>query len=639
MKRKMYSGFGLLVLLVGFLAFNLLNSNLFHSVRLDLTENRLFTLAEGSKQVVDEISSPIDLHFFFSEKITQDLPQLQNYARQVRSLLQEYTLYADGKINLHIIDPEPFSEAEDQAAVFGLQAVPLNMAGDQLYFGLAGTSMAKSAEAAEERETVQEVISFFQEDQERFLEYEITKLIYRLAHPEPPVVGIISGLDIQGGYDMRAQQPTPPWQIYRQINQLYQTRLLNNQIEQIADDISLLMLIQPGELSEQTLYAIDQFVLAGGKLIFFLDPLAELDRPPRPYQVSNGLKKLLDSWGVEFTGQVVTDAGNALMVANAQGRPVRHLSILGLDADSMLAEDVATGSLEKVNLSSAGIIEPLADATTQFTPLLYSSKEAMPMVPEMVQAAFSPEMLQQSFNATGERFTLAARVAGKALSAFDGPPEKDEKEQKDDKGMDVQDSELDRSVLTLSSTTHIRDSADINILVVADTDLLSDRLWVQVQNFFGQQVVTPFADNAGFVINALDNFSGSSALISVRSRGRFFRPFTVVEQLRRQAEERFRDKEKQLQERLQQTEVKLAELEQQKAEGSATLLSPEQEAELVSFQQEKLGIRKQLREVRHQLDKDIETLGTQIKMINIALIHLLLVIGALVLRRIRRRVS
>ncbi len=601
MKRNNYSIMGLVLLLVFFLAFNLLNSSLFDRVRIDLTENGLYTLSEGSKAIVKDIEEPINLYFFFSQKVTKDLPQLRNYAERVRSLLEEYTAYAGGQINLHIIDPEPFSEAEELAAGYGLQAVPLSLGGDELYFGLAGTNAVDT----------QQVIPFFRPEQENFLEYEVSKLITTLVNPEAPVIGVISGLPIQGGYNMQTQQPRPPWQIYQQISQLYQTRMLNQEIESIDDDIDLLLMVQPKALSDKSLLAIDQYVLRGGKLILFVDPLAELAEPPppMPYVPDEGLKKLLTSWGVNLPESVLMDAGNALTVAGAQGQPVRHLAILGLQQQVMVAEDIITTGLELVNLSTSGIVEQTKESTTVFEPILQSSANAMLMVPQLVQSARDPADLQKNFSPTGQVYSMAARISGKVNSAF---AEKDNEE-------------------------HIRQAENVHILVIADTDLLSDRLWVQVQSFFGQQVISPFADNASLVINALDNFTGSADLISVRSRGQFSRPFIVVENLRRAAEERFQDTEKQLQERLKETQQQLNELQQQNGEGNQLLLSPEQNQALQRFQDEKLVIRKQLRDVRHQLDKDIEQLGTLLKLVNIALIPLLVVIVVLMLKMFRRR--
>lgn len=599
MKHNWYSGLGLFVLVLGFLGFNLLNSVLFNNVRVDLSENKLFTLTEGSKQVISEIVQPIDLYFFFSTQAARDLPPLRNYAERVRSLLKEYALHSQGKIKLHIVEPQPFSEEEDQAAEYGLQAVPLNLAGDELYFGLAAINA----------EGEQLALPFFRSEEETFLEYEISKLIYQLSHPEPILVGLISGMNIEGGFDARFQQPQAPWQIYSQINQLYQIRLLNNEVEEIGPEIGLLMLIQPKNLSEQALYAIDQYVMSGGKLLLFIDPLAELDQSPMPYQISEGLTRLLTSWGVVFSPQVLADAGKALMINDEQGRPIRHLGILGLDRENMMLEDVTSTGLETINVSSAGILSPIEGAQSHFESLLYSSKESMVMAPELMQVARNPKIMMQSFHPGGEKLTLAARIKGTIISAF---PE--------------------RLGEGNTASAHVEKNDDAHLLIVADTDMLSDRMWVEVQDFFGQQVISPFADNAGFIINALDNFSGSSALMNVRSRGQFSRPFVRVEQLRREAEEQFRDKEKQLQVRLQQAEQQLLQLEQQKAEGSNALLSPEQEQALLSFQQEKLQVRKQLREVRHQLDRDIEDLGARLKIINIALVPFLLIAGILFYR-------
>lgn len=614
MKHKLFSTTGLILLVFAFLAFTVLNNMFFSTVRLDLTENKLFTLSEGSKEIIDGIDETINFYFFFSEKASEDLTGLRTFAKRVEELLDEYVLYSDGKINLQIIDPEPFSEAEDQAGEFGMQGVPVNTSGDELYFGLAGTNSLDD----------QVVIPFFQPDKEELLEYEISKLLHNLAVAEKPIIGLMTGLKIQGDLNMTTFQSTPPWMMVSQIEQLFEVETIDITADAIPDTIDVLMLVHPKGLSEATTFAIDQFVIKGGHLLVFIDPMAETDRPqanpmmqaPMTPQASD-LNRLLSVWGLEMkANSILGDAHTALTVsAGPSGTPVRHLGIQGLQPENFSADDVITTSLENVNLATAGILQIKDDVGTTITPLITSSSYAMPLDSFQFQFLSDPSDLQRNFKPTGEKYIIAARITGPADSAF---PE----------GLEGAETEV------------VKHAEAINVIVVADTDMLSDRLWVQVQNFFGQRLASPFADNGDFVINALDNLTGSSALISVRSRGRYSRPFDVVLDLKREAEARYLQSANDLQLRLTETEKQLSDLQKSKKQQNLLSLSKEQEVALVRFQKEKMQIRKQLRDVRHQLDKDIEALGTTLKFVNIALIPILLTLFVLAMNFIglsRRR--
>lgn len=607
MKRLMYSGVGLLLIAVAFLAFNMLSSLTLTQARLDLTEQKLYTISEGTEKILSELDEPITLSFFFSDKAAKDLVSLRNYAKRVEEMLRAYERAAGGKIKLSIIDPEPFSESEDRAAAFGLQAVPLSQGGDQLYFGLAGSNGLDDTQ----------VIAFFQPDQEEFLEYELSRLVQSLAKPERPVVGVLSGLQVNGGFNMMAQQPTPAWMLIEEVRQLFQIESLKSDIDLIPEKVSVLLLIHPKQLPEQTLYAIDQFVLRGGKLLAFVDPYSEADTgmgmPGEAPDRASDLEPLFKAWGLRMVpDQVLGDGTYGMAVGMGQGQtPVRHVGWLNLPAQALDADDVSTAGLETVTFASAGILEPLKDAKTRFTPLMQSSDMAMPYAVQRIAMLSNPGDLIRELVPTGERYTLAARIQGPAQTAF---PE----------GIEGQKDGL-------------KSTDNINLIVVADSDILSDRMWVQVQDFFGQRIPQPWADNAGFAINALDNLAGSDALISVRSRGRFSRPFVVVEALQREAEARFREKEEALQQRLAQTEQQLAALQQNDDPSKALELTPEQQGAVQQFVQEKLKIRKELREVRFQLNADIEQLGRTLKIINIALVPLLLTALVLVLWLWRRR--
>jgi len=606
----MYSGAGLLLIALAFLAFNTFSSLVFTDARLDLTEQKLYTISEGTETILDGLEQPIELHFFYSDAATKDLVALRNYARRVEEMLRAYEREADGKLKLHVIDPQPFSEQEDRAAEFGLQAVPLNQGGDTVYFGLAGTN------AQGQRQS----IPFFALDQEEFLEYEISRLVQSLASAQMPVVGVLSGLPINGGFDMRTQQATPPWMVLEDIRQLFHIESLKRDVDMIPASVSVLMLVHPKDLPEQTLYAVDQFVMRGGKLLVFVDPYSEADpgQGIGPGEFGEGrasdLEPLFRAWGVRMApGQVVADASYAMSVGvGAERRPVRHPGWLNLPQRTMDNEDVTTASLESLTMATAGFLEPLEGATTRFTPLIQSSSYAMPVEAERFAMLDNPAELLRELEPTGERYTLAARIQGPARSAY---PD----------GIEGREDGL-------------KESTSINVIAVADSDLLADRMWVQVQDFFGQRMPQPWADNGTFVVNALDNLSGTDALISVRSRGRFARPFGVVEALQRQAENRFREKEEVLQERLAATEAQLAQLQGPNAEG-AIELTAEQQTALQGYMQDKLRIRKELREVRYQLDADIETLGRTLKFFNIALVPLVLTLGVLLRGLWRRRRS
>lgn len=607
MKRILYSGAGLVLIAVAFLAFNMVASLGLPNARLDLTEQKLYTISAGTERILAELDEPVNLYFFYSDNATRDLVPVRNYARRVEEMLRAYERAADGKIRLKVIDPEPFSEDEDRAAEFGLHAVPLQQGGDKLYFGLAGTNALDDVQT----------IPFFPLDQEEFLEYEISRLVQTLAKPQRPVVGVLSGLQLEGGFNPLTGQAGAPWMVMEQIRQQFAIKSLQAGVDRIPDEVSVLLLVHPKQLPQPTLYAIDQFVLRGGKLLAFVDPYSESDDSGLLGGSGNAsdLEPLFKAWGLRLrAGEMLADGSYAMAVGIGQGeeqRPVRHPAWLSLPKAALDQEDITTAALENLTVASAGILEPLEGARTRFTPLLHSSEYAMPMDAQRLAGLRDPQELLRDLEPTGERYVLAARIAGPAQSAYP-------------QGIEGQKDGL-------------QDAANINVIVVADTDLLADRMWVQVQEFFGQRIPQPFADNAGFAINALDNLAGSDALISVRSRGRFSRPFTVVEDLQRQAEVRFREKEEVLKQQLAQTEQRLAELQQGDSPDQVLELTPEQQATVQQFLQEKVKIRKELREVRYQLNADIEALGRSLKFVNIALVPLLLTLGVVGLWLLRRR--
>lgn len=611
MKLKSLS---LMALLAIFLLSVVLINQLGSRARLDLTEQGLYTLSDGSRKILAEMKQPLEIQLFFSQQASKDLTRLRAYATQVEELLNEYVLHSNDMLSLQVIDPEPFSEQEDLATELGLQAVPVSGFGDELYFGLAVKQLT------EEGEGDVAVLPFLQPDKEAFLEYDVTQLIYQLQQTRAPVIGLLSGLDVRGGFNPQSGQPTPAWMAIEQLDRQYEVRSLTAELETIEADVDVLMLIQPPALSDQALYAIDQFALRGGRVLAFLDPLAE-SAPLSPMAMADpvsatSLNPLLKSWGVQWDAdQVVLDAANALVVNQGRNRPpLRHFALLSLGQDDAENNSVVTAQLESINLASAGHWLAAEDGQSEVKPWLFSSADAQ--LTDANRLRINPDLvaLQRGFVASGEHYNLAVRVSGNASTAF---PE-------GVKGKKVDD--------------HRAATKQLAVTLVADTDLLTDRLWVQVQNFFGQRIASPWADNGNLLINLTDQLAGSPDLINLRARGQYARPFSKVEALQRAAEERFLASEQRLQQRLQETERQLAELQQQKdAEDSVLTLSDEQQAALENFQRQKVEIRKELRAVQHELDKDIEALGSQLKVLNIFILPLLLTLISWLLAVLLRR--
>ena len=619
----------MLVVIFGiFFAFTVLNNALFSSARIDLTENKLYTLTLGTRDLIAEIDEPIKFRFFFSQRASEDLTALRAYARRVQELLEEYQALAGGSINLEIIDPEPFSEEEDLAAQFGLQSVPVNNAGDELYFGLVGTNSVDD----------QLIISFFQPDKEEFLEYDISRIIHQLNSSRKPKVGLLSSLKIQGDIDTSTFQTTPAWVVIDQLTQQYEVVDVAMDATELPRDMQLLIIVHPKSLSDATLFAIDQFAMAGGRVLLFVDPLAEMERRPpgaMPTEPASDFS-LLSNWGMQLRADtVLADSVAALNVGGSNGQSVRHLGILGLSAENFNSDDVSLASLESINVTTSGILDMVGRPESRIDILIQSSENAMPMASTEFQSLTDPEQLLKTFVPTGERYTIAARISGKAVTAypegvdFETVPGADPEVEVEGQGQveSTRDTQLLQTVLTGTDK--------LNVIVVADTDILTDRLWVQVQNFFGQAIASPWANNGDFVLNSVDNLLGGSELISIRSRGRFSRPFTVVESLRLAAQSKYQKSADTLQRELEETEAELNEVESSQSDQNLLALSPEQERAITQFQDEKLRIRKQLRDVRHQLDKDIEGLGATLKLINIIVLPLLLVLVIYAMRYTR----
>ena len=628
----------LLVAFVLFLAVNVLSRAGLTGARLDLTGDKLFTLSQGTHAILKKIDEPITLRFYFSTRLGNELLALANYAARVRDLLEEYAALAGGKIRLIATDPVPFSEAEDQAVAFGIQGIPLDQTGEMVYFGLAGTNSTDD----------EEVITFFSPGRERFLEYDLTRMVLNLANPKRTVVGLMTSLPLRGypGTMMARTSPLArPWQVIGQLEQLFEVRTIYPDTDaEIPEDIDVLMLVHPAKLSERMLYAVDQYLMGGGRALIFVDPLAEvaesLAGPGRtPIPAASNLNRLFDAWGIELVaGKVVGDRVAARQVnAGTANRvePVDYLAWVALGRPNFEPDDLVTSEIDAMNLASAGALKLKPGAETNFTPLIRSSEQAMLIETDKLRGTPDFHGLLRDFKPANGRFTMAARISGPVKSAFpDGPPkDKDEK-----KGEEAEAKETPEEKAK-PAPVHLKQSkGPLNVIVIADTDLLRDRLWVQLQEFFGQTIALPVSDNMNFVINALDNLAGSNDLIGLRSRGVSRRPFKRVVELARAAEIRLRAKERELQARREETEKKLRELQRPgQSSGGAVILTPAQLNEINKFKGELLAVRKQLRAVQLDLRKDIETLESRLWFVNIALIPLLVAAAGLVLGLLRTR--
>ncbi|MCZ6537698.1 MAG: Gldg family protein [Gammaproteobacteria bacterium] len=612
MAQKTKGALSLFSLAAVFVLLVLLSNTFLKGMRLDLTENGLYSVSAGTEEILAAIDQPLTLRFFFSDQATRKIPGMRIYANRVREMLEEYVQRSAGMIELQIIDPLPYSEEEDLAANYGLQAMQGGRGSGAVYFGLVGTNDFDDVI----------IIPAFHRRNEQFLEYDLSKLIYTLSHPQRAVIGLLSELPLAGGWNPGTRSPEQPWAVYAAISEMFEIRALPKDSLEIEPDIDVLMLVHPKQLPTATLYAIDQFVLKGGHLIVFVDPLAETDITATDLQnpfneslgdKSSSIPKLFTAWGVQFDpAQVVVDRQLALVV-NA----VEHIGILGLGAAQLNDEDVLTGLLSSVNVAMSGHFTLADDATTTLQPLLFSTEDSALLPIGRFFYLQDADTLRDGYEPTGQSYVIAARLSGQVHSAFgDLPP--------DNQGA--------------ANAAHLAQSIEsVNIILVGDADMLANFLWVKISNFFGQTMLSKFANNGDFVANALDNLGGSEALISIRGRASFSRPFEKVETLRRMADQQFRAKEQELQAKLEETETALSELQPDPSDSQVLTLSDEQNAEIEQYIAKRSEIRKELRQVRHDLDRDIEKLGRNLRLINIALVPALITLLTLGLLAFRRR--
>ena len=640
MTSRLMTTTGVVLALVFLFAVNILANRVLGPARIDLTENRLFTLSEGTRSILENLEEPVTLRFYISRRELERVPGISGYADRVGALLDEYRRLSGGMLSLQVIDPEPFSEEEDRAVGYGLRGVPLGLDEGIFYFGLAGTNSVDA----------EEVIPFFASEREQFLEYDVTKLVHNLSNPKRKVVGLLSSLPIEGqGMPMQAAMGgmgAPPWMVVEQVLQLFELEPLHPKLEEIPEHVDVLMLVHPQSLAPAALYAIDQFVLRGGRVIAFVDPYSESQQQamargmmqPTASRRSE-LDGLLFAWGVTLGEDVVGDLDLSMKVRMDQGGRVLTFNYpvwMNITPQTFDPDDIVTGNLGNLGFGTPGYLEPTEGATTTLTPLVTTTRQASQFTSAQVAAVTTdPNDLLDAYEPRDRAYTIVARVSGKVRTAFpDGPPPPETS------GDEGSESASGGGGAGEPMAEHVSESTeDAQIILVADADMLADRFWVVVEEFLGSRIALPSAANSTLVVNAIDNLTGSGDLISVRNRGTFTRPFTRVVAIRQQAERTFRAKEQELIGQLEETERRLVELEESNQGNDTLILTDAQRDELVEFQQERVRIRKELREVRRQLRADIEALESWLKFANIGLVPILIGLVGLMagMAQLRRR--
>lgn len=626
-KKSLLSVSGILVLLVILLVLNGIFHLSFGKFYADLTDDGLYSLSDGTKKLLTSIEDPITLRFYFSETESAKVPAIRLYGDRIRDLLTEYQRRSKGKINLKVENTRPDTEEEEWAEKYGLN--PLKLAsGETIYFGLAGSN-GLGDEAS---------IPMFNLQRQEFLEYDISKMIYTLIQSKKPVVAILSSINVRGMKNnpylaQQMGQQNQPWVFTEQLAELAELKYLEATTDKIADNIDILLLIHPKNLNDKTLYAIDQFVMRGGKLITFVDPYCEADRPISDPQNpmagmmserSSNLNRLLSSWGVEMVEKkAVADLSLATKVNIGPGQPPANFILwLSLPGDNMDKSNVATSVLNSVLMAWPGALRTKSVEGVTIEPLISSSDRAN-LIEEMSYrfGGGEPQEVLKKFVPGHEKQILAAKISGKLKSNFpDGQPKGDKEEEN-------KDDNVNQSVAPQAG--HLTESKESStVIVVADVDMLSDPFSVISQNIFGQKLVSLLNDNLNLLQNLVENLSGSEDLIGMRSRGRFSRPFTKVQQLEEAAALRWQQEEQRLQAELTSANQRLQQLESASdRQGSQQVLNKAVFEEIKKFREQRKIAQQRLRAVRRNLRQDVESLGNYLFLANTFLIPLLLVIG------------
>lgn len=608
--------------IIFFVSLNTLVNTVFTGTRLDLTEDRLFTLSDGTKQVLASLEEPIDLRFYYSEQFDEIGPNIARHSDRVRELLEEYERLSDGMIRIELFDPEPFSPEEDLAVSDGLQGLPFDQSGARVYFGVSGTNSTDDVDA----------IGYLAPERSAFLEYDLTRMISNLADPEKPVVALVTDLPIQG----TQFDNFTPWLVLDGLQQFFRVEILDRDATELPEDTEILVIAGAHSIKDELLYEMDQFVMNGGRVLAFADPYAEtmaLAGPtagqlPPPGVGQAAIEPLLNAWGVTVErGQFVANIDDAVRVGfpnpeTGQQVAVDYVAWLTFQGDRFSRDDPVSTQLQRVVVSSTGAFMQAEDAESTFEPLIYTTPDSTLMSGFEIAQQPNPIALLDKFEPENRVFNVAARVTGKVKSAFpDGPTEAVLE--------DVEDPDAIRAAHKSEP------DKPANIILVGDVDMLANQNWAQVSEIAGEQVAIPTANNADFFINAIDNLRGDQGLVGLRGRGLTIRPFQVIEEMRREADNKFRDQEQQLLTRIAEMEQTIERLQREEA-NTGVLLTSQQQAEIDRFRVEMLDQRRELRNVQLSLRKDVENLERQIRVANIWAVPVLVAVLAVILAIVRR---
>ena len=622
MQRSILSYSGILVLGLIVLLINAVSGPLFSRFYVDLTQDGLYSLSQGTKNIVASLQTPVTIRAYVSKTETTKYPALKLYGDRVLSLLREYQRRSGGKISLEVFDPRPDSDEESWAQKYGIQ--PLAMpGGENVYFGLAAVNGRGD----------EEVIPVFSLSRQEFLEYDVTKALYSLNLESKPQIGIISSLKLEGEAPQQqmfapAQGAAEPWVIVSQMSQFAEVKFLKEDVSSIDSNIHTLLIIHPKNIGEATLYAIDQFVMNGGNLFVAVDPYCNEDQPPMggqdpsaamSYDRSSNLKGLLSKWGVELAERkVVGDINLSTKVATSRDAApddfVLWVTLDGTNADGVSTinrDDMLTSQLNNVLLPWPGALTHTAVEGVTFTPLLQSTKDAMLFDEQDYRfGGGNPDSLIRKYVRGKESQVFAARITGKRKSNFTARPAS--------------------AAVPQGSTAdgHLNESkGDANVVVAADVDFLTDHASVISQSFLGHKMITALNDNLAFAGNITENLLGSSDLISLRSRGQFVRPFTRVRDIEKRAEEKWRMEETTLQATLNAANQRLSQIQagtgdSQKGEKVLTNAVLE---EVKKVRDQRAQAQQRLREVRRNLRQDKERLGQWLFVLNTFAVPLCLI--------------
>lgn len=641
MKRSLVSGMAVMLMAVFVVAINVVGKEVLRDWRLDLTESKLYTLSPGTRAILQGLDEPVTLRLFYSRSLESQVPGLQAFADRVVDLLQEYRRLAPGKVRLLILDPKPYTEIEDQAVAYGLSGVPLGD-GTRFYFGLVATNTTDG----------QEIMPFVQPERETLLEYDLSRMIDSLSRKKKVRVGLLSTLPMAGGMQGMQGMMNPaaarPWVLYQQLLSTFDVQTIEPDAETIDPSIDTLILVQPEQLKAGMLYALDQFVLRGGRLLAFVDPFSDLSG--RPAQL-DAMTPLLQAWGVQLPkGKVASDLDAAIRTQSlVEGRyeVMPNPSQLELTGQMLDRNDPITSRLENVTVGSPGFLEASSGATTTLAPLLQTGPRGAAIDAGLLGSMSDPDRLLQHYQQQSKhRLTLAARVRGPIKTAFpDGPPKAkvdasaaaagDRGEQPGAAAQKVGRSDPEPATQHQAPRQQLTQGR-LDMVLVADSDLLRNELWVRVQSFFGQELISQTAGNGPLVLNAVENLSGSSNLIGLRSRGQSRRPFDRVHQLENEARSQVSQQVALLQKELQETEQQLNALQSGGQEGSL-VLNEAQRTELERFRKRQVAIRRELRETQRLLRARVERLETTLKAINILGGPLLVCLAGVLVAWSRRR--